>query len=71
MSCNQQRETCDVCGKEYEESEDIFECDEGLCPFAVGSIDPYSPLNFSKDYNSSTYVPEYVPDPDDQEDTLI
>lgn len=71
--CDNNCEVCDVCGKEFDEGEELFECEEELCPFNFGSVDPFAPLDFSKDYNTSQYVPEYIPEYDplkeDKEDT--
>jgi hypothetical protein len=61
---------CDVCGKEFQEGEQVFDCEEGLCPFNTGSLDPYAPLNFDNIKEGSTYLPEYIPDPDDQDKEL-
>jgi len=69
MSCETlDNNICDVCGKEFQEEKDIFECDEGLCPYNAGSIDPYAPLDFTRDCSKSLYLPDYMPDLDDQEE---
>jgi hypothetical protein len=58
---------CDVCGKEFEDDCDIFECEEDLCPYNVGKLDPFAPLDFSQE-KDSLYVPEYIPEYDKQLD---
>lgn len=69
--CETHCEVCDVCGKEFDDGEEVFECEEGLCPYNTGSLDPYAPLNFSNPKDSSEYVPEYIPEYDPlQEDDL-
>lgn len=61
MTCENNCEICDVCGQEFDHEQDVFECEEELCPYTVGAIDPFAPLDFSRE-KDSLYVPEYIPE---------
>jgi len=55
-------EYCDRCGQEVD-TEGGFECEEGLCPFTLGSNNTQE-LTFNEGTGKSEYVPEYIPEYD-------
>jgi hypothetical protein len=41
------------------DTNELSDCEQTVCPYAVAQLDAYAPLDFSRD-RPTVYLPEYV-----------